>query len=232
MMSGKTHTFPDKIRFKNSMKSQEKQILERIYGRGRGWAFSRKDFSLLTSPESIDKSLARLAEKGTIRRLARGLYDYPRQSRWLDQTLGPDMDQVAHALARKFGWSIQVTGSAALNILGLSTQVPTQYLYLSDGPTKTYEIAGVELRFKKARYTHLGTKLYQSALLVQAVEALGQGGLTPSHKPAIYRYLAPDGKLPEKLKTAIAKDTQYVTGWIQQSILELLNDVPIDGEAK
>lgn len=146
------------------------QILSRIYGNGRGWAFSRKDFALLGNADLIDKSLSILAQKGTIRRVMRGLYDYPRYSKWLQQSLEPDIDQVAHALARKYGWSIQVTGNAALNIMGLSTQVPTRYLYLSDGSSKAYLIGAVELEFKKARYSLLNTKRQDSALLVQALD--------------------------------------------------------------
>jgi|GEM_PF-272205 len=229
-MSGNWDHFPDKhiaIIFMNSL---ENQILSKIYGKGRGWVFSRKDFTLLGSAESVDKCLSRLAAKGTIRRLTRGLYDYPRYSRWLGQTLGPDMDQAAHALARKFGWQIQVTGNAALNILGLSTQVPTQYLYLSDGPSKSYDLLGAELGFKKARYTHLGVKRADSALLVQAIHALGQAGITPEHIQAMARYLAPEGALSSKTRSAIAKDTQYVTSWVQASIVQVLN-AAAEGEA-
>lgn len=204
------------------MKSVEKQVINRIYGMGRGWAFSRKDFSLIAGAEIIDKSLSRLAQKGTIRRLARGLYDYPRFSRWLQQYLGPDMDQVAHALARKFGWNIQVTGNAALNILGVSTQVPTRYIYLSDGPSKTYGVEGGEIRFKKSRYTHLNLKLNQSALLVQAIEALGPEGLTPDAAQTMARYLGAQGPLSPKQRDAIAKDTRFVTSWVQASVIKVL----------
>lgn len=204
------------------MNSIEKQILNVVYGNGRGWSFSRKDFSLLGTPEAIDKALSRLEEKASIRRLTRGLYDYPRYSRLLDQTLGPDMDQAAHALARKFGWQIQVTGNAALNILGLSTQVPTQYLYLSDGPTKTYHLLGAELGFKKTRFTHLELKRTDSALLVQAIHSLGQQALTQEILNTMARYLAPTAPLPAKTHKAIAKDTQYVTAWIQETITQVL----------
>ena len=189
---------------------------------GRGWSFSRKDFSLLGSADSIDKALSRLAVKGTIRRLTRGLYDYPRYSKWLKTDLGPDMDQVAHALARKFGWKIQVTGNAALNIIGISTQVPARYVYLSDGPSRSYVIQGNELTFRKSRFTHLNLKHPQSALLVQAIGALGQASLTRDHLLTMARYLNPQAPLPDKQRMAIARDTQYVTSWIQEVITEVL----------
>jgi predicted transcriptional regulator of viral defense system len=205
-----------------SNKNIEKQLVSRIYGNGRGWAFSRKDFSLLGNAEHIDKVLSRLTQKGTIRRIARGLYDYPKYSKWLQQSLGPDMDQVAHALARKFGWNIQVTGNAALNILGISTQVPTRFTYLSDGNSKTYQILDQELSFKKAKLTHLNVKYPQSALLVQAIDALGEKELTEEQLARMAAYLSVQGPLSKNQQQALAKDTQYVTSWIQNAVQRVL----------
>ncbi len=131
--------------------SIENKVISRIYGNGRGWAFSPKDFSDLGTRSSIDVALHRLLAKETIRRVIRGIYDYPRFSERLKRTLSADVDQVARAFARKFGWSIQPTGMAALNILGLSTQIQGQYAYLSDGPNRTYGIGGQDLIFKHAQ---------------------------------------------------------------------------------
>lgn len=207
------------------MNNIENQIVSSIYGHGRGWSFSKKDFASLALPGTIDRSLSRLAEKGTIRRLNRGIYDYPKYSKLLGQTLGPDMDQVAHALARKHGWNIQVSGNAALNILGLSTQVPTQYVYLSDGPSKTYDITGQALAFQKTKMTHLDFKYPQSALLVQALEALGkEKPLSEQQCAAIFQYLQPEGEVSPKQLARILKDTQYVTSWIYELIKGLFSN--------
>ena len=132
------------------------------------------------------------------------------------------MDQVAHALARKHGWNIQVSGNAALNILGLSTQVPTQYVYLSDGPSKTYDIAGQALAFQKTKMTHLDLKYPESALLVQAIEALGKEPLSEQQQATIYQYLQPDGDMPPSRRARILKDTQYVTSWIYEVIKQVV----------
>lgn len=221
-LSGKINDFPDKVMTYNSNKSIEKQLISVVYGNGRAWAFSRKDFSLLAEAELVDKALSRLAKKGTIRRLSRGLYDYPLFSKWLQQALGPDMDQVAHAIARKFGWNIQVSGNAALNIMGISTQVPTRYVYLSDGPSKTYQILDQELSFKKARFTHLNLKYPQSVLLVQAIEALGENGSDEATLKQMANYLHATTPFSAKKKQAIAKDTQYVTSWVQSKVQQVL----------
>ena len=215
----------------NKPESIESSVLNRIYGNGRGWSFSRKDFATLSEPGTIDRALSRLAEKGVIRRLIRGLYDYPAYSKLLKKELSPDIDQVAHALARKFGWQIQVSGNAALNMMGLSTQVPTQYLYLSDGPSKSYQVGNRVIEFKKTRFTQVGLKYQQSEILVQAIQALGEQPLTTEQQYKIRDYLAAtsgikdvveSGELSELLVKRILKDTQYVTGWIVQRIRQIV----------
>lgn len=114
----------------------EKTILRRVYGKGRGWAFSQNDLADFGSRSALDVALHRLCTQGTIRRVLRGIYDYPRHSALLGEPLSPDIDQVAHALARKFGWRILPNGPSALNLMGLSTQVPAQYGGVSPNPRK------------------------------------------------------------------------------------------------
>ncbi len=206
------------------LKNIENHIISVIYGHGRGWIFSQKDFASLAQSGTIDRSLSRLAEKGSIRRVSRGLYDYPQFSKLLGQYLAPNMDQAAQALARKFGWNIQVSGNAALNILGLSTQTPTQYLYLSDGSSKTYDIAGQALVFKKSKMTHLDFKYPESALLVQAINTLGKNTLTASQQNIVRQYFQVNGLVSKTLVSRVLKDTQYVTSWVFQAIKILLTE--------
>jgi hypothetical protein len=209
----------------------ENTVLSRIYGNGRGWAFSKKDFNGLAEGGSIDRALSRMAEKGVIRRVIRGLYDYPAYSKLLKKDLSPDIDQVAKALARKFGWQIQISGNAALNVMGLSTQVPTQYLYLSGGPSKVYEVGNIAIEFKKTRFTQLGLKYKANEILVQAIQALGERSLTTEEKQKIIQYLldtsglkevAESGQLNEVLINRVLKDSQYVTSWIVSNIRQVL----------
>lgn len=215
----------------NTPAALENTILSRIYGRGRGWAFSKKDFNAVGEVGSIDRALSRMAEKGVIRRVMRGLYDYPAYSKLLKKDLSPDIDQVAHALARKFGWQIQISGNAVLNVMGLSTQVPTQYLYLSDGPSKAYQVGNIAIEFKKTRFTQLGLKYTANEILVQAIQALGERPLSQDEKQKIIQYLAKtsgmkdvaeSGRLNEVLINRILKDTQYATSWIVSNIRQVL----------
>ena len=83
------------------MQSIDNQIISRIYGHQRGWAFSKNDFVDLGGDAAIRKALSRLEAKGTIRRVIRGVYDYPRISTLLDETMGPDLGELAGALCTK-----------------------------------------------------------------------------------------------------------------------------------
>lgn len=190
-------------------------MLARIYGHGRGWVFSPKDFLDLGSRKAIDVSLIRLTNSGTIRRVIRGIYDYPRFSDFLNQQLGPDIHQVAIALARKFGWKIQPGAAAALNLIGLSTQVPSQYIYYSNGPDRKYIIGNTTLHFEKTALKETRFRLDETGIVVQAIKAMGQKSITRDVRAAIRGWLG-----PEKL-TRVAKDAERITDWVYAEIKQI-----------
>ncbi len=202
-------------------KSTSSRVTRKIYGMGRGWAFSVIDFSTFGSRSAIDVTLHRLLKKGTIRRVIRGIYDYPVYSKVLKTEMSPDMGQVAQALARKFGWRIQPSGPTALNLLGLSTQVPSQWMYLSDGPNRTYKIGKQTLRFKQSALKESGLTLRESALIVQALKSLGAQRISPEVVTKIRSQIDP------KLYTKVLKDTKTATGWVYRAIKNIC-----DGENK
>lgn len=76
------------------------QILRRIRGKGRGAVFISKNFLDLDGRAAVDQTLSRLARRGTIRRVGRGIYDFPRVSSRLG-TLSPRLDAVAQAVAKR-----------------------------------------------------------------------------------------------------------------------------------
>jgi hypothetical protein len=194
------------------MQSFNKKAISRIYGRGRGWAFSSNDFVEDFSRGQIDNALSELCLEGKIRRVCRGIYDYPKFSELLQQDLSPDFDQVAQAFARKFNWRIQPAGDAALNLLGLSTQVPGRLVYLSDGPNRQYDIGKYTLEFKKSALKDVGFKHRESGLIVQALKALGQARVDE----AVIATLR--AQFDEKVCKQILKDTVTATGWVYETI--------------
>ena len=196
----------------------KQKLLGKIRGKGHGWAFSQRDFARLASRGAIDVALHRLLAGGTIRRVIRGIYDYPRHSDLLGSDVSPDIDQVAAALARKFGWRIQPSGPAAQNLLGLSTQVPAAYIYLSDGPDRSYDINGTTLKFKHRALKEAGFRYRESALIVQALKSLGADRITSPITAKVRQWLDP------KLRERILADTDTVTGWVYDAIREICRE--------
>jgi len=189
-----------------------------ISGHGRGWAFSANDLLAKFSRQQADNVLSDLLKDGKIRRVCRGIYDYPKYSEFLKQELSPDIDQVARAFTRKFNWRIEVLGDTALNMLGLSTQVVAKYVYLSDGPNRTYDIVGITLEFKKSSLKNIGFKYKESSLIVQALKALGKERVTEEVIETIRNRIAP------KMYVKILKDTQSSTVWIYEVIKQICRE--------
>ncbi len=200
------------------MQSVANKILSRVHGRGRGWSFSSNDFISEFNREQVDNALSDLTEKGKIRRVCRGIYDYPRYSNLLEQDLRPDFDQVAQAMSRKFNWRIQPSGDAALNLLGLSTQVPGRIIYLSDGPTRKYSIGNYTLEFRKSALKDVGFKYKESGLIVQALKALGKNQVAEIPIENIRKNL----DLTKGKK--IIKDTKSATSWIYEYIKKIYTE--------
>ncbi len=115
----------------------------------RGWCFTPKDFLDLGSQSAIWQALSRLEKKGVIRKLIRGVYDYPEKNSFLDGYASPDPDRVARTLARSNSWNIIPDGTTVLNLLGHSTQIPAEWNYLTDGQNRLYELDGVRIVFRK-----------------------------------------------------------------------------------
>ena len=198
--------------------SIEDKLVSRIYGNGRGWAFSQADFADLGSRSAIDLALHRRERGGGIRRVIRGIYDYPRQRQALRGPVTPDIDQVAHALARKFAWRIQPDGATAQNLLGLSTQVPARVVYLSDGPDRSYTVGKTSLAFEHTALKEAGFKLPESRLIVQALKAYGENRITPKIIAQVRKKFNP------ALRQRILVDTKTATGWVYAAIQQIAKE--------
>lgn len=187
-----------------------------ISGHGRGWAFSSNDLIKKFERQQIDNVLSDLVKAKKIRRVSRGIYDYPKYSELLQKELSPDIEQVARAIGRKFNWRIEVSGESALNILNLSTQIQAKYIYLSDGPNKSYKLFNdVEIEFKKSVLKDIGFRYKESSLIVQALKSLGKEHITDEIIEIIKEQIEP--KMYEK----ILKDTQSTTVWVYEIIKQI-----------
>ena len=195
-----------------------KRILQRIYGHGRGWVFIPKDFLDIASNAALRQSLSRLKKQGTIRRLMQGVYDYPSFSTLLNAPSSPDPDAIARAIARANGWTILPTGDTALNLLGLSTQVPAQYQYFSDGPSKRYAWQGSTLVFKHRTNKESTSLSPRTALLVQALKSLGESGIDTAVMAALREKFS-----KQELNLAL-REARYATSWVYNAIKQIAAD--------
>ena len=192
------------------MQTMRDQIVARIERLGDGKAFSAKDFLDIASRTTIDVTLASLTLSGKIRRIRRGLYDMPKVNPALGGKLSPDIDEAARAIARRQKWKIVPEGAWAANLLGLSTQVPSKIIYLTDGPNNEMPIGRRTIQFKHARPKALAGLEGKFALVVQALRHLGKDGVGPREIETLRAGLSS----AEKRK--LVKDTRFGVDWIYE----------------
>lgn len=195
------------------------QIEERIRNSQKGTIFLTSDFIDLASSDAANKALLRLEEAGLIRRILFGVYEYPEYNEFLNEYVEPSADKVAHALARKFGWTIIPCGDTALNLLGLSTQVPSVWLYVSDGTYKEYTYGNTTIKFKRTTNKEISKLSYKTALVIQAIKALGKENITNE----IINKIAQATTDEEKAQMFV--EAKYATSWIYDIIKTICGGV-------
>lgn len=136
--------------------------------------FSNHDFLKFANMNTIKSNLLRLEEDNEIIRLIDGIYTIPKYSKLIDEIVYPDATELANKIAEKFSWSISPSGNLSLNLTGLSTQVPNEYVFISDGPYRTYKYRDRDIVFKKTSNRYIKGLSSQNALIVQAIKMLGK----------------------------------------------------------
>ena len=154
------------------METVSGKILRAIRRRGRGYVFTPKDMLSLGSRAAIDQALSRLARKGEIRRVGRGIYDYPKISNQLGP-LSPTPEAVAGALARTESAHLQTSGARAANALGLTTQVPARLTFLTDGTPRSRRVGRQIIELKRAAPRKLRGAGTTAGTVLQALRYLG-----------------------------------------------------------
>lgn len=189
-------------------------IRDRIRQSEYGIVYVAVDFVDICDKTNINAYLARLAEEGLIRRVMRGVYYKAEYNEMLGEYVTPAVDNVAQALARNFGWTIVPSGDAALNILGLSTQVPATYVYVSDGTYKEYTFHNITIQFKRTTNREVSKLSYKTALIIQALKALGKDRIDDSIITRLQSILAAEEKAIMLLEAKTA--TAWIYDYIKQ----------------
>ncbi|MQP68533.1 hypothetical protein GE253_24750 [Niveispirillum sp. SYP-B3756] len=189
--------------------------MKRVRASGRGSVFTPSDFLTVAVRSSVDQALSRLVKGGQLRRLARGLYDYPKLHPKLGP-LSPAPDDVAQALARETGSQVQIAGARAANALGLSTQVPAQSIYLTDGPSRRVVLGKRVVDLRHASPKHLIAPGSPAGTVVQALRHVGPVRAADVAQIAARRLSAND-------KKTLASTAIQAPAWMRPTLVSIAN---------
>lgn len=196
------------------MVSIESQIWANIQQKGRGAIFFPSDFTDFGETKAVGKSLERLTAKGQIVRLARGIYCYPQ----VDEVYGlgvimPTIEQIAQTIARRDMVHIASTGIYALNRLGLSTQVPMNFVYLTDGSPRRVNLGeNRSILFVRTSPKNLAFSNPLAMLVTFALKEVGPDNFTDdmaAHVKSI---------LQKEKKENVLADAQIMPAWIRSFV--------------
>jgi len=199
------------------MQSSISQIAVEIKRKRRGRIYFAPDFVAFGSSEAVKKSLFRLEKSGFLVRLAHGIYLYPQ----IDDKLGlgilyPTVEEIAKVIAGRDKARIVPTGVYALNALGLSTQVPVNVVFLTDGAPRKIKIYNQKIVFKHVTPKNFAYRSNMLMLVVSAMKEIGDGNLSDSDLEQIKSVLS------HETKENILLDLKLTSAWIRKIILSII----------
>lgn len=192
------------------------QIEEKIKSLKKGSILFIADFIELGTAENVKKVLLRLEKKDVLIRLAHGIYLYPKKDKVLG-TLFPSTEEIASAIAKRDKARIISTGVQALQQLGLSTQVPMNVVYLTDGAPRKIKVGKRTITFKKTTPKNLTIKDKRLNMVIQGLKELGKENVDENAKQKIKKVLG------QMTIESIKEDSVAAPTWIRNTILELIN---------
>jgi predicted transcriptional regulator of viral defense system len=181
-------------------------ILRRIRAKHRGSVFTPREFAHLGTRAAVDQALSRLQRSGRIRRLTRGVYEFPKIHPRIG-VLSPSPEGVAKAMAERTGSRITISGAKAANLLGLSTQVPMQNVFWTEGPSRTIRIGNQTVSLKHVAPSKMIGAGTEAGIVIQAVRSLGEKGV---HEIPVHTLAK---RLPGPVKRAVKRLTPTAPAW-------------------
>lgn len=196
-----------------------KQIESRLKKKKAGSTFFIADFLEFGDYDTVRKSLQRLTEQGKLIRLSKGIYYYPKKDKLLG-IIYPSAEQIGKAIAQRDKARIIPTGAYAMYSLGLTTQIPMNVVYLTDGSAREIRIGKQTITFKKTSPKNLSVNSLLSSLIIQALRAVGKGNVNENHTSQIKRIIIDSREIND-----LQKDIAVAPVWIRKIVLEILNNI-------
>ncbi|WP_108830980.1 DUF6088 family protein [Aedoeadaptatus coli] len=197
------------------MSSYTEKISNKINSFDSHKVFFANDFLDIASNATVRQILKRLADEDKIKRVIDGFYYNPKYSELIGEYEAVSIHELALAIARKYNWNIAPYNSTALNLLGVSTQVPTHYKYISSGRYKEYKIGDTILEFKKVNPGEIANMSLKTATAIQAIKSLGKEDITSEVIQKIRE------NLTEKERKDLMNESKSVPSWIYEVIREI-----------
>lgn len=176
--------------------------------------FFSSDFAHLGDTDVMRKVLEKLRQSGLIERLAPGIFYKPHISKFGNVPI--PLDTVAKAIAKRDHVSIMPTGDMALNMLGLSTQVPMNAVYLTNGSARTIKLGNRSIRFMRGVPKNFAGKGTLIPLIIQALKTLGKDNISNEIISTLGNILS------ENKDPYIAEDLSLAPQWIQKLIKQMI----------
>lgn len=193
----------------------KEKILDRINTLKDGHVFIANDFFDIAGYETIRSALNRLVESNEITRIMKGIYFKPRYIEIIDEYTSPSIDEVAKAIARKYNWTIAPSGNTALNILGLSTQVPATWSYISDGRYVKFMVGNTMIEFKRRTNGDISKMSTMTAMIIQAIKAIGKDNVTENEINFLKAKISP------KEKEELLYNAKSTSIWVYYIIMKI-----------
>ena len=199
------------------VQSIENKVEEHLKRRQKGKIYFTNDFATLGTSESIRKSLSNLVKKDILIRLTQGIYLYPKTDKELG-VLYPSVDDVCRAIAKRDKARIEPSGIFALHSLGLSTQIPVNVVYLTDGIPRKIKYGNRTIKFKKTAPKNLAMKGKVSSLVITALKQIGKENVSQEVELQLTKVLK-----KESVEN-VRHDAKLAPEWISKLIFQLLNN--------
>jgi len=194
------------------------EITKRIENMHEGQILFISDFSDLNGNEKVvSRALSAEEKKGNIVRLAKGMYLRPKSTRF--GIVYPSVDEMVKAIAHRDKSKVQPCGMTALNMLGLSTQVPTKYTYLTSGSSRKLKLGDRLIELKRSVPKNFVFKTTLGALLMQALKSLGKKNISKLEIVQM-RKLIDNEKRMEQFKL----DILLMPIWMRKLITNIINN--------
>lgn len=193
----------------------KEKILDRINTLKDGYVFIANDFFDIAGYETIRSTLNRLVESKEITRIMNGIYFKSRYIELIDEYTTPSIDEVAKAIARKYNWTIAPSGNTALNVLGLSTQVPATWSYISDGRYVKFTIGNTVIEFKRRTNGDISKMSTMTAMIIQAIKAIGKDNVTEKEINFLKAKISP------KEKEELLYNAKSTSVWVYYIIMKI-----------